>query len=103
MLHPHNYCLKKCLNKNTKRVGDNFEDVAANRSSRAAPNRKKKYPLEEQSFGTYTIRIHRIVSSYACQKRKKEKKKERKKEKRTTKLKFSCLIFSTLRKVSRTY
>ena len=58
--------------------------------------RRAAYPVVEQSFGMYNIRIHCIVSSYTLTRKKEEGS-------RLTKLKFSHLLFSTLTMVNGTY
>ena len=56
-------------------------------------------PVEEQLFGMYTTHMHCIAFKLSVGKNEEERKYE---ERRLTKLKFSCLVFSNLIKVSRT-
>ena len=60
--------------------------------------RKGRYPVAEQWFGMYNIRIHHIVFELCLSEKKRKKERNN-----TNKLKFSCLVFSTLRNVSGTY
>ena len=89
----------KKLTENAKHVGHGFEAIARQSYLARSWKRVGIMYIKYQPFGTFYIftnRIHVVLELFLMEKKKIV-------ERRGTKSKFSCLVFSTLLKVSRVF